>query len=100
MKKIFLFFLCVIYVQISFAQDFITRWDLSIAGSGATQLSFGVGTVGTCSYTWETIPAGATGTGTFNGNTLTITGLPAGAMIRLKIDTANFPFLFFTFELQ
>lgn len=90
----------ILFNLLANAQDFITRWDLSTPGSGATQLSFGVGTVGTCSYTWETIPAGATGTGTFNGNTLTITGLPAGAMIRLKIDTANFPFLFFTFELQ
>ncbi len=72
------------------ASPFITVWDMSIPGSGPTQLSFGVGTSGTASYIWETIPAGQTGLGTFTGSTLTITGLPAGAMIRLSIDWANF----------
>ncbi|MCC7031128.1 MAG: BspA family leucine-rich repeat surface protein, partial [Chitinophagaceae bacterium] len=45
---------------------------------------------GTCTYNWETIPVGATGTGTFTGNTLTITGIPAYAVIRLKIEPTNF----------
>jgi surface protein len=72
------------------AQPFITKWDLSILGSGATQISFGVGTTGVVNYTWETIPAGTNGAGTFTGNFATITGLPAGATIRLSIDTTNF----------
>ncbi len=83
-----LFFCCT--TTILHAQGFITRWDLSNAGSGATQLTFGVGTTGSCNYSWESIPVGQTGSGTFSGNTLNITGLPAGAMIRLSIDTTNF----------
>ena len=73
-----------------FATDFITRWDLSIPGSGTTSISFGVGTTGTVGYTWETVPTGLNGSGTFSGTTATITGLPAGSIIRLKIDTLNF----------
>ena len=90
MKKYLFSFLFLSFNFLAHAQDFITHWDLSIPGSGATQLTFGVGTIGTCSYTWETIPAGSSGTDTFSGNTISITGLPAGAMIRLKIDTTNF----------
>ncbi|MBK6329527.1 MAG: BspA family leucine-rich repeat surface protein [Bacteroidetes bacterium] len=90
MKKYLFSFLFLSFNFLAHAQDFITHWDLSLPGSGATQLTFGVGTSGTCSYTWETIPAGSSGTDTFSGNTISITGLPAGAMIRLKIDTTNF----------
>ena len=90
MKKYLFAIVLISWSLFAQAQDFITRWDLSIAGSGATQLTFGVGTSGTCSYTWETIPAGTVGSGTFSGNTITITGLPANAVIRLIIDTTNF----------
>jgi surface protein len=69
---------------------FITRWDLSTAGSGATQLTFGVETSGDVSYTWETVPAGTSGSGSFTGTTATITGLPAGAIIDLSISPINF----------
>ncbi len=72
------------------AQPFITKWNLSTQGSGPTQLTFGVGTTGSVSYTWETIPAGQNGSGTFNGSVATISGLPMGAMIRLSIDTTHF----------
>ncbi|MBK7761947.1 MAG: DUF285 domain-containing protein [Bacteroidetes bacterium] len=90
MKKITL--LCFLFTLAlnGYAQQFITRWDLSIAGSGATQISFGVGTSGIVNYSWETIPASVTGSGTFNGSTATITSLPAGSVIKLKIDSANF----------
>jgi len=71
-------------------QPFITRWNLSTAGSGPTQLTFGVGTTGPVSYTWETIPAAQSGAGTFSGTSATITGLPAGALIRLSIDSTHF----------
>jgi surface protein len=94
MKKYLFTIVLISWSLFAQAQDFITRWDLSIAGSGATQLTFGVGTSGTCSYTWETIPAGTVGSGTFSGNTIKITGLPAGAMIRLMIDTTNFRRIF------
>ncbi len=82
--------LCFLISLDAAAQPFITKWDLSIPGSGATQLSFGVGTTGVVNYTWETIPAGTNGAGTFTGTTATITGLPVGATIRLSIDTTNF----------
>lgn len=78
--------------QFTLAQsDFITRWDLSTAGSGATQLSFGVATTGSVNYTWaEVSPGTATGSGVFNGATATIKGLPAGATIDLRISPTNF----------
>jgi surface protein len=71
--------------------QFVTRWNLSVAGSGANQLSFGVGTSGTVNYTWnEVSPGTATGSGTFSGATATITGLPSGATIELRISPTNF----------
>lgn len=71
--------------------EFITRWNLFTTGSGDTQLSFGVTTSGPVSYTWtEVSPGTATGSGTFDGSTATITGLPAGAAIELSISPANF----------
>ncbi len=70
---------------------FITRWNLATAGSGATQLSFGVATAGTVNYSWQEVGGGgATGTGTFSGSPLTITGLPSGAIIDLSIEPSNF----------
>ena len=75
-----------------FAQlPFITKWDLSYAGTGATQIKFGVGTFGTVSYTWQQLTGGsAIGGGSFSGIIATITGLPAGATIRLSINPAHF----------
>jgi surface protein len=71
--------------------NFITRWNLATAGSGATQISFGVTTTGTVNYTWQQVGgAGATGSGSFSGSTATITGLPSGATIDLSIQPANF----------
>ena len=90
MKKILLLILFSAFANSIFAQDFITRWNMAYQGPSPTQISFGVGTTGICSYTWQTIPAGANGSGTFSGNTLTITGLPANAIIQLNIDTTNF----------
>ncbi len=69
---------------------FITRWDLSKTGSGATQISFGVGTTGTVSYTWTQVGGTGTGEGTFTGSTATITGLPSGGTIDLSISPTNF----------
>jgi surface protein len=70
---------------------FITRWNLATAGSGATQLSIGTATSGTVNYYWQQVTGGtATGSGSFSGSTLTITGLPTGATIRLGIYPTNF----------
>ncbi len=72
------------------ASPFVTVWNLSTAGSGATQLSFGTATSGTVNYTWQQLPTGASGSGSWSGATLTIPGLPTGATIRLQIAPANF----------
>lgn len=73
------------------AQNFITQWNLATAGSGATQLSFGTATGGSVNYTWQEIsPGSASGSGSWSGATLTITGLPTGATIRLQIAPTNF----------
>jgi surface protein len=70
---------------------FITRWNLATTGSGATQLSFGTATSGTVNYYWQEVsPGTATGSGSFSGSNLTITGLPTGATIRLGIYPTNF----------
>lgn len=69
--------------------EYITRWNLATSGTGPTQLMFKATTSGPVTYTWTTVPAGTTGTGTFNGPTATITGLPAGSIIRLSISPAN-----------
>jgi len=71
--------------------SFITRWNLATTGSGATQLSFGVAVGGTVGYQWEEVsPGSASGSGTFSASPLTITGLPSGAVVRVKINPTNF----------
>jgi surface protein len=70
--------------------EFKTKWDLSKSGSGATQLSIGTATSGTVSYSWQELPSGASGSGTFSGATLAISGLPSGKTIRLSISPTNF----------
>ncbi len=73
------------------SQNFIAQWNLATAGSGPTQLSFGTATSGIVNYTWQEIsPGSATGSGSWSGSTLTITGLPTGATIRLEIEPTNF----------
>jgi gliding motility-associated-like protein len=72
-------------------ENFITRWNLVTAGSGPTQLSFSTATSGTVNYTWQEIsPGTASGSGSWSGTTLNITGLPTGATIRLQIAPSNF----------
>ena len=85
-------FLLILLPSVLFAQgEFITRWNLATTGSGATQLSIGTATSGTVTYYWQQIGGAAlTGSGSFSGTTLTITGLPAGATIRLGIYPTNF----------
>ena len=90
MNKYLLTLLCIACTNMLFATDFITRWNMNYSGGSLTELTFGVGTTGTVSYTWESIPAGTTGSGTFTGSTATITGIPLGAIIRLHIDATNF----------
>ncbi len=63
---------------------------MSKPGDFPNIISFGIATSGSVSYTWETIPAGTSGSGVFSGTTATISGLPANALIRLNIDSVNF----------
>ncbi|CAH0995766.1 hypothetical protein EMA8858_01893 [Emticicia aquatica] len=65
---------------------------LESVGSGDTQLSFGVVVAPsiTASYTWQEVGGtNATGSRTFSGSTLTITGLPLHATIDLSISPTN-----------
>ncbi len=75
--------------QLSFAQDFITKW---ITFNGATQISFNAVTTGTVSYTWQTVPPAspASGSGSFTGPNVNIGGFPSGVEVRLSIQPQNF----------
>ncbi len=68
---------------------FITVWDLSTGGN-VDDIEFKCATGGTVNYEWEEIsPGSASGTGTFSGTSATISGLPNGAKVRLKIKPEN-----------
>jgi surface protein len=98
MKKTLLFTIQFIFVcQFVVAQDFITTWDVTYG-----QIEFGATTTGPVTYTWQTLPpaAPASGTGTFIGPIVTITGLPDNTppgnssgppvSIQLNIQPLNF----------
>jgi surface protein len=91
-QSLLLVFLLLLSAQLLNAQsNFITKWDMSKAAPQPTQLSFGTATSGTVNYSWQEIsPGTASGSGTWSGNTLTIAGLPANAIIRLQIEPTNF----------
>jgi surface protein len=76
---------------------FITTWDLSIGGN-ATSLSIPTNTNGSVSYSWSEIGGSATSASglTFSGNTLSISGLPSGKKIRLRISPTNFQRIIFS----
>ena len=80
------------FSQIAASQTpFITQWDLSQVGASTDGLSFGVTTSGDVSYTWQEVaPGTASGSGTFSGSLLSITGLPTGKTINLSIFPTNF----------
>jgi trimeric autotransporter adhesin len=91
MKTLYMLLLTLVSHLALAQNNFITRWNLATAGSGATQLTFGVGTSGTVSYNWQEVsPGTASGSGTFTGSTATITSLPSGAVIDLSISPTNF----------
>lgn len=89
-ESIFVFIFCLSTLN---AQNFITRWNLAITGSGSTQIYFTTtNPSGSISYTWQQMPSGSSGSGTFaaGSNVLrTISGLPSGANIRLEISPTN-----------
>ncbi len=80
------------YSECNYPAPFITQWDLSLdPGSGTEQVSFmaEIGEGGAF-YSWQEIsPGSSSGSGNLaEGDQLrTISGLPAGATIELRIDT-------------
>ena len=89
---------------------FITTWNLATAGSGASQLSFGVATSGPVNYTWQEIsPGSASGSGTFSGSTDKSNGFENWVSVLLCGDIRPWiplkfnsfaPILIFTFRLR
>ena len=77
--------------------DFVTEWDLSKLSNSNTQISIGVSVIGTGFYSWQDVSDPLVhGVGTFNVSPLTVTGLPAGKKIRLKIDSTGLRSVFVT----
>lgn len=91
MKKIYLLSLGLILFSISiYSQgEFILTVQLP---SGVTSTNFSITASASVDYTWETIPPGTSGSGTFttiNGGQNSITSLPDGALIRFLISPTN-----------
>jgi surface protein len=64
--------------------NFITRWQLP---SGQNSLRFHTAAATAVSYTWTTVPAGTSGSGTFTaGLQTTISGLPDNSVIELSMS--------------
>ena len=77
------------------ASDFVTKWDLSKPGTaGNNSIDFyTTNAAGTINYTWSVLSGGSgSGSGSFTagtGATRTISGLPASAIIELRIAHTN-----------
>ncbi|MBK9254901.1 MAG: BspA family leucine-rich repeat surface protein [Saprospiraceae bacterium] len=90
-SKMLLFTVLFCTWQKSVAQNFITRWNMANSGFSPTQLRMGTETSGIVNYTWQEISPGTqSGSGSWSGNLLIISGLTAGSVIRLQIAPANF----------
>ena len=72
------------------ADDFVTKWDLATSGASPTGLTFGTVTGGSVSYSWTEVGGSGSGSSTFSGTSLNITGLPSGKTIELRISPSNF----------
>ena len=77
------------------ASDFVTKWDLSKTGTaGNNSISFyTTNSAGSVAYTWQEIsPGSSSGSGSFSSGTAagrSITGLPANAIIELRMAATN-----------
>jgi surface protein len=92
-KTMLAFLFTLFFAGNSFAQagDFVTRWNLANTGASTTGLTFGTVTGGgSVSYSWTEVGGSGSGSGTFSGTSLTITGLPSGKTIELRISPSNF----------
>ena len=90
MKKYLLsIFVFLAFVYNGTAQEFITTWTTIYS---ATFITFDAVTTGPVAYTWQSLPpaAPASGSGTFVGPTVTISGLPSNGSIKLFIQPQNF----------
>jgi surface protein len=69
-------------------RDFITRWELP---AGQDKLEFLLDRSGEVAYTWETVPEGQIGSGSFQPGSglVRISNLPVGKTIRLHIASVN-----------
>ena len=88
--KLLIVLLSIFACQQHKAQDFISQWDMNLAGPSASYFSFQVETLGVVNYTWTTVPASTSGTGTFTNGTIIISGFPVGSTVRLSIEPTNF----------
>ena len=70
--------------------DFVTRWNLANSGASPTGLTIGTVTGGSVSYSWTEVGGSGSGSSTFSGTSLNITGLPSGKTIELRISPTNF----------
>ncbi|KAA0992090.1 BspA family leucine-rich repeat surface protein [Dyadobacter aurulentus] len=88
--RVYLFALLLFTSVPGFGQsDFITVWDMSKPGQDPAQITFKATAVNLVSYTWQEIsPGNASGSGTFRDALVTIAGLPANALIELRIQPA------------
>jgi trimeric autotransporter adhesin len=71
------------------ADDFVTVWNLSNLGTGPNQIKFSIQSDREVSYTWATIPSSNSGAGVLTNGVNTISGLPTGATIELRIQPIN-----------
>lgn len=94
-KPLLILLIIAIFTVRSYAQDnFITLWDLSKQGSGDNQIRFKISTNGgNVLYTWQEVGGGgASGSGSIPplaDLNITITELPANAIIGLEIEPNN-----------
>ncbi len=96
MKHVIVTICCLLYSAILLAQGtaFITKWDLSLISNPDlnTSIKNYVYANGPVSYTWQTVPAGDSGSGVINYDTalqlniMQIDNLPANSTIVLSID--------------
>lgn len=90
MKKSFLFLIfigCFIFNVNS--QNFITTWDVG-SSPPPNAITFDAVTTGVVNYTWQSTTTSASGSGSFQGPNVQISGLPPGETITLSIQPQNF----------
>ena len=104
-KSLLSIFIFLAFVCNGTSQEFITTWKTI---NNADFISFGATTTGPVAYTWQSLPpaAPASGSGTFIGPNVTISGLTQNASIKLMIQPQNFKRIYsndsaaFTFSLE